>query len=84
MIHIIHSSDFTKLRYLFDYDVTEQALFHYNFFTGTMPTEICNLTFKSLKTLYADCLDMYQQPRPISCDCCTDCCDKTQNTCFQV
>merc|ERR1711862_305361 len=78
----------------------KQALFHYNKFDGIMPKEICNLTiYYNLFMLHADCLNNnnnYDDEKEkkkeesifsssyVSCDCCTDCCDRIENVCFTV
>ena len=47
-----------------------------------MPSQICNLTSTGLGSLMADCLDEYDQA-VLDCECCTDCCDREHETCYQ-
>lgn len=61
----------------------EYLWFHYNSFEGSMPDQICELKDRKLVSLMADCLEDYRNAT-FKCDCCTDCCDKDQETCFLV
>lgn len=60
----------------------EYLWFHFNGFTGTVPEEVCSLTNVALSSLMADCLADYQEAS-LTCSCCTDCCDRTQETCYK-
>mmetsp|Transcript_10053 Transcript_10053/g.28584 ORF Transcript_10053/g.28584 Transcript_10053/m.28584 type:complete len:1102 (+) Transcript_10053:561-3866(+) len=48
----------------------------FNGFQGSIPTDVCDLPM--LATLVSDCAGK----DPITCDCCTGCCDPLINICF--
>ena len=49
---------------------------HYNNFTGTVSDNFCEMYDEHLSSFYTDCLNEGGQSPLISCDCCSDCCDR--------
>ena len=48
-----------------------------------MPKQVCTLMDSNLGSLMADCLDEYRDAS-VDCECCTDCCDRDQETCYEI
>ena len=56
-------------------------------FTGTMPTELCDLTKKYFYTFNADCLEdpvTGEATMPCPDGCCTKCCDRATGYCEKL
>jgi Leucine-rich repeat (LRR) protein len=53
----------------------ERANLEFNQFKGRIPNELCEVS--TLKELTADC----RGSKKVKCDCCTQCCDKKDDTC---
>jgi hypothetical protein len=69
----------------------EEIRLHHTQMTGTMPSEVCNLTAEKLNLdnawsesyFQADCSnDNETSPPFLACECCSTCCDHTTMLCL--